>query len=180
MQLSFLIMWILVICESNAIYGNLLSLSLRFFLCIFMVLNAFLVSFQTSLESSFQHMWRAPHREGCSDFYELFASSISARDQKCLYWLICWKLLNLPSLRKTFIAFVSLYHFAALPHIFFKFLCLQCLNKCSPYIVFFLSRVFRFIYLRKNERVIGHVIQLQTCSVLLHLLRVGSLINEES
>lgn len=128
MQLSFLIMWILVICESNAIHGNLLSLPLRFFLCIFMVLNAFLVSFQTSLESSFQPRWRAPHREGCSDFYELFASSISARDQKYLCWLICWKLLNLSSLRKTFIAFVPLCHFAALSHIFFKFLCLQCQN----------------------------------------------------
>lgn len=128
MQLWFLIMWILVICESNAIHGNLLSLSLSFFLWIYMVINAFLISFKTSLESSFQHLWRALHRGRCSDSYELFASSISARDQKYLCWLICWKLFNFPTLRKTFIAFSPLCQFAALSHIFFKFCCLQCLN----------------------------------------------------
>lgn len=118
MQLQFLIMWILVISESNAIHCNLLSLSLSIFLCFYMVLSAFLVSFQTSLEPSFQHLWRAPRRGRCSDFYQLFASSISARDQKYLWWLIRWKVLNLPSLRKTSIAFSPLCQFRLIVWVF--------------------------------------------------------------
>lgn len=44
----------------------------------------------------------------------------------------------------------------------------------------FCPEFFNLYIWAKNERVIGHVIRLQTCSVQLHLLRVGSLINKES
>lgn len=147
-----------------------------------MVLNAFLLSFKTNLETYFQHSWRASHRGRCSDFYKLFAISISGRDQKYLCWLICWKLLNLPSLRKTFIAFSLLCAILLLYHIYISSLSVSnawtC--KCSPHTVFFLSRVFSLYIWAKNERVIGRVNWLQVCSLLLHLVRVRSSINAES
>lgn len=182
MQLSFLIMWILVICEINVIPGNLLSLFLSLFLCFYMVLSAFLGLLRTGLKYSFQYTLRTPHRRRYSDFYELFPSSFSVRDQKHLRWLISRKHLSFPFLWETFSCFLFSVSFCCFITHIFKFLSFPpaWTLRYSLHVFFFSSRMFQFIYLSKNERIIGPLHWLQTHSLLLHLQRVGSSMDAES
>lgn len=151
MQLWFLIMWILVICESNAIHGNLLSLSLSFFLWIYMVINAFLISFKTSLESSFQHLWRALHRGRCSDSMNYLPAVFQQGIRNiCADWYVGNFSTFLPSGRLSLLSLLCAS--LLLYHIYFSSSAVSnawtC--KCSPHMVFFFLRVFQFIYLSKK------------------------------
>lgn len=172
-QLSFLMIWISVISESNVIQDHLLYHCLSLFLCTYMVLNAFSVLLQAGLESSFQYMLRTPHRR-CSDFFELFASSLSVMDQKHLCWLICRIHLNFSSLWN-FLLFSSLCNFAALSHIFSSFSLPLAWDIFITHSLLFIQDVSVSEYFwAKYWRIISPISWLQTLSLLLQLQRVGS------